>query len=200
MRKTLTAAGVTAGLLATSAFGLAVVDPFTAVAQEGSATTTAPDTTDTERPAPGDRIRAALQGLVDDGTLNAAQVDAVVTALDDARPDHGGRRHLGARLDGVAEILGIDDADLVTALRDGQTLAEIAAANDVSVDTVVEALVGQAEARIDAAVEAGRLTAEEATTKKAELTDRITAMVNGERPERAPFGGRGFGGRRGPGA
>ena len=93
-------------------------------------------------------------------------------------------KHLGV----AAEAIGIEVDALLEALRNGQTIAEVAQANSVEVQAVVDALVADATARLDEAVANGRLTQEEADEKKAELQERITARVNGEWPERAPEG------------
>ncbi|MGH9032661.1 MAG: hypothetical protein ACRDY4_12860 [Acidimicrobiia bacterium] len=100
------------------------------------------------------------------------------------RGPHGRGRHLEV----AAEAIGIEVDALREALREGQTMAEVAQANGVEVQAVVDALVADATARIDEAVANGRLTQEEADEKKAELQERITARVNGERPEGAPEG------------
>ncbi len=97
-----------------------------------------------------------------------------------------GHHHLPG-LEAAAEAIGISVGDLRTALRDGSTVAEVAAAHDVDVDAVIEALVADATARIDEAVADGRLDADRAEELKANLDERITAHVNGERPE-APDG------------
>ena len=88
------------------------------------------------------------------------------------------------RLTNLAEILGIDEDALKTALRDGQTIAEIAEANGVDVDSVVDQLVADATARLEERI--------------SELPTHIEDLVNGEleRP-RPPFGDR-HGGPGGP--
>ena len=64
---------------------------------------------------------------------------------------HGG--HGGPlALDTVATVIGIEADALRDALRDGQTLAEVAAANGVEAETLIDALVAEANERIDAAV------------------------------------------------
>jgi hypothetical protein len=107
-------------------------------------------------------------------------------------PDRGpgfGRGHFGAGLDAAAEAIGIESEELRTALRDGSTIAEVAESHDVDVQTVIDALVADAEAAIDQAVENGRIDEDRAAVIKENLPDRIEAMVNGE--------GR-FGGHDGP--
>ena len=147
----------------------------------------------------GSWVDDALSGLVEDGTLTQAQVDAVEQALEAARPEGGpgighhggpfGHFGRGARLDEAAEVIGIEVQELVDALRDGQTLAQIAEANGVQPQAVIDAMVAAAQERIDAAVEAGRLDEAEAAERTADLTERITELVNdgfqfgrGERP------------------
>lgn len=103
------------------------------------------------------------------------------------RPHHRHGR-FGAGLDAAAEAIGIESEELRAALRDGATIAEVAEANDVDVQDVVDALVADAEAMIDQAVEDGRLTEEEAAERKADLPERIEALVDGERPEGGRFG------------
>lgn len=99
-----------------------------------------------------------------------------------------GGHHLGAGLDAAAEVLGLSEEDLRTALKDGSTLAQVAETQGVAVDDVVAALVADAETRIDEAVADGQIDAERAAELKAELTERITQRVTEGRPE---------GGRRG---
>lgn len=96
---------------------------------------------------------------------------------------HGGR---GLGLDAAAEAIGLSAEDLRTALRDGATIAEVAEDNGVELQAVIDALVAEASAHLDEAVADGRLTEAEATERRADLEERITAMVNGERPAGAP--------------
>jgi hypothetical protein len=102
------------------------------------------------------------------------------------RPGHG-PRFLGARLEAAAEAIGITADELRTALEDGSTIAEVAEANGVDVQTVIDALVAEATARIEAAVADGSLDAQRADELQANLVERITAHVNGEgRPQGRP--------------
>ncbi|MCB0961820.1 MAG: hypothetical protein KDA98_00690, partial [Acidimicrobiales bacterium] len=74
------------------------------------------------------------------------------------------------------------------------TLADVAAAQGVDVQTVIDAMVADAQEHLATAVEEGRLTQEEADAKAADLVERITSLVNdgpperGERPADAPEG------------
>ena len=89
----------------------------------------------------------------------------------------------------AANAIGVDVQDLLTQLSDGSTVADVAGANSVDVQTVIDALVAEAEAHLDEKVADGDLTQAEADERLAEITDRITDMVNnGPSFERGGFG------------
>jgi hypothetical protein len=126
-----------------------------------------------------------LQELVDDGTITATQADAVATHLVEQMPDRGGRGHDGRHGGGrgvagtvVADALGITDEELRTALASGQTIAELAAAEGVDVQVVIDAMLAEVEQRLDDKVADGRITQEDADAKLTEATERITERVN----------------------
>jgi hypothetical protein len=105
-------------------------------------------------------------------------------------PCRGG--HRGRLLEPAAEAIGIEVDALREALQNDQTIAQVAQANNVDPQAVVDALVADVSARIDQKVADGDLTQAEADEKKAALPERMTALVNGEKPER-PEGPRGEG-------
>ena len=135
----------------------------------------------------GDWVSETLDVLVADGTISQAQADAVDQALDAARPElkrgprgpgrFGG--HFGPRigLDAAATAIGIDEDELRAALRDGQTIAEVAEANGVDVQVVIDAMVAAAQERIDEAIA-------DADGRSADVTERITELVNEGFPQR----------------
>jgi len=161
--------------------GATVLSPIVAGAQE-STTTTAPDG------AAGsgrvDRIRDALEALVTDGTITAAQANAVAEHLSATLPGPGGRflgrGHVLAGLDIAAETIGIERSVLVDALRDGQSIADVATANGTDPQAVIDAMVAAHQAKLDELVADGSMTAEEAAERSAGAVERITALVNGE--------------------
>jgi hypothetical protein len=129
---------------------------------------------------------SALAGGVMFGpVIAAAQEDGQEESTSDEgdRPCAGPR---GRHLEAAAQAIGIEVEALREALEGGQTIAQVAEANGVAVQTVIDALVADASAHLDEAVADGRLTQEEADAKKAELVERVTARVNGERPEGFP--------------
>jgi len=79
----------------------------------------------------------------------------------------------------VAKAIGISEADLLTALQGGQTVADVAKAHNVDIQVVIDALVADGQAELDAAVKAGTITQAQADAEKAELTQRATDQANG---------------------
>jgi hypothetical protein len=141
-------------------------------------------------------VQTVIDALVADAT---GRLEAAIDELPDRMaevvereglPDrggpggHGGLRGRGPVGDAVAEALGITEDELREAMQDGATIAEIAAANDVEVQAVIDALVTEATAHIDEEVAEGDLSEDDAADRKADLEERITAMVNGDRPDR----------------
>jgi hypothetical protein len=97
---------------------------------------------------------------------------------------HGGPRGHVLKLDAAAEALGISAEDMRDQLRNGKTIAQVAQERNVDVQRVIDAMVAEANARIDEKVQNGDLTADEANERKADLEERITELVN-EGPRRA---------------
>jgi hypothetical protein len=161
-----------------------------AALEDGQSIAQVAEANDVEVQAVVDAMVAAateqLEGVIDE--LPDRMAEVVEREGLPERPGHHRRGHFGAGLDAAAEAIGIESEELRAALRDGSTIAEVAEANDVDVETVVDALVADAEAHLDEAVEDGRLSEEEATERKADLPERIEALVNGERPAFGPAG------------
>jgi hypothetical protein len=98
------------------------------------------------------------------------------------------RRLLRGAAGVVTKTIGIDRPTLRQDLRNGQTIAQVATANNVDPQTVIDALVQAADRRIDTAVANGRLTPERAAKIKDRLPDRITHLVNNWHPRRVRQG------------
>jgi hypothetical protein len=84
----------------------------------------------------------------------------------------------------VIETIGIDRATLRRELLRGQTIAEIATANHVAPQAVVDALVVAFTEKLDAAAGSGRITTARAQTIEARLPARFTKLVNRWHPRR----------------
>jgi hypothetical protein len=195
--------GLTAGLLGGGAAGLVLTGSTLASAQVADVTGTVSDPAATTAPAKakGDWAKSALDPLVANGTITQAQEDAVIAALDAARPAHGlggkGGHHGFGNLSAAASALGMTEADLRTALEGGKSLATIAGENGIAVSKVVDALVAQLKTHLAEEVAAGKHTQAEADQILADAKTRIEAFVNGTAPAGGP--GFGFGGRGGRG-
>ena len=66
----------------------------------------------------------------------------------------------GDDLDAAAKAIGISTDTLRTDLRNGQTIAAVAEAKNVSTQTVIDAMVAAEKTELDAAVKAGHLTSD----------------------------------------
>ncbi len=124
-------------------------------------------------------LRTVLDDLVEEDVITEEQADRITSEFEERFEFRFGRRGT-PHLETAAEVIGIDIDDLVDQLREGASLADIAEANGSSAEAVVDALVADHEARLEAAVEAGRLSREEAEEIRAATAERIEAMVNGE--------------------
>jgi len=173
-----------------------------------------------EAPATLDDV---LDDLVQEGVITEDQAGIVGDRLREHRgqfrgPARGPHGFMG--LETAAEIIGIEVTELAEALRDGQSIAEVAG-SDATTQQVVDALVAEHTQRItdqmerlDQAVADDTIDPERAAEMKTHLEEqlagieeRVTAMVNGEYPEGCRFGpspgrpgfGQGRGQGRGPG-
>ena len=88
----------------------------------------------------------------------------------------------------LTDLLGLTQTELYELRAEGQTLAAIAAAKGVSEDTLVAALLQERQTVLQAAVEEGRLTQEQAELMLQNMGESIRLMVTTEN------GTRGFGG------
>ncbi|HSL73979.1 MAG TPA: hypothetical protein VK853_05915 [Ilumatobacteraceae bacterium] len=197
------ALGLAGGLLAGTAAGLVIGVPGLTGAAGDSLPTALVQQADEAEPTDttgnalerGTRLRQTLQELVDANTITAEQADAVTSHLVEQRPERGERgpgSHRrgpdmpgrGVAAEALTDVLGLDAETLRAQLREGATLAEIAADQGVDVQAVIDALVDAVEARVGAAVENGRLDQAEADDKLAAAEARITDMVTNGRPGR----------------
>jgi hypothetical protein len=127
---------------------------------------------------------SVLAELIKSGTITQSQADAISKKFDELRVKMEANKSVikAERNAHHAEIqalisstLGIDSATIKSRLEAGESLATIAGANK---GALVTALVTHATKEIDARVTAGKLTAAQATTLKANLTKQITKMVD----------------------
>jgi hypothetical protein len=159
-------------------------------------------------------LQQALSTLVGNGTITQKQSDAVSQQVQNLQKQHprpsfgafGGPGRMGGMgglaalgRDGLSQLataLKTTPQALMTDLRGGQTIAQIAKANGVDVSSLIATLEKDADARIQQEVTSGHLTQPQATKIEAGLATAITDLVNGTFAHGFAFG---FGGH-GPNA
>jgi hypothetical protein len=101
--------------------------------------------------------------------------------------------HFGEKLDPAAEYLGVTEEELRDALRSGKSLAEIAEEKGKSVDGLKDALLAEAQTRLNEAVAEENLTREQADRMLERLREGIDDLVNASFDNRFRFHFRGHG-------
>ena len=163
---------------------------------------------DALKAAAADQVDAALE----EGRLTQEEADALKERIESGetppffgpflaprfdqfpdRPLVPGPHFFEAKLSTAAEYLGLSEDEVRERLEAGSTLAEVAEAEDKSVDGLEQALLEAARERIDQAVEDGDLTQEQAERLLEGLEERIDHFVehaslhfHGEPGVRAP--------------
>jgi uncharacterized protein YidB (DUF937 family) len=136
-------------------------------------------------------LAAPVVAVAGVGAASAQTADDDVSGdgAEEQAPDHAPHgRHRGPKAGAFAEAIGVEADELRTALMDGQTIAEVAAANGVDIDSVIADLVAEAQARAE--------EHDVADFDVDQLTEKLTSVVNGEvdfseRGPRGPKGPRG---------
>jgi uncharacterized protein (DUF433 family) len=137
------------------------------------------------------RRRLVMTGVITGSMIAGAVIGAVAFApgIGLAAPGSDTGQEVAAVCAGVlgtgpiesaAEAIGIEPSALLAAIRDGQTVAEVAQANGVDPATVVDAIVANANDRLDQAVADGELTQEQADERAADVEEHATDFVNGD--------------------
>ena len=146
-------------------------------------------------PGSGERIGAeqlileALDPLLEDGTLNPDQADAVAGELAPlvARARYQDRtqqvvKQLGRLAAETAEVLGITPEKLAEQLESGMTLAEMALADGSSGDRLVDAVTDHIAAHLAVQVTAGKLDQTRADEVVARTAATLGDLVDVEHP------------------
>ena len=94
----------------------------------------------------------------------------------------------------LLELLGLEAEELKEAQKAGKSLAEIAEAQGVDKQDVIDLLVQEQANRVAEAVKAGKLTQEQADKLSENAVERITKQVESVKPAGDMGWGRGFGG------
>jgi len=159
-----------------------------------------------------DALKAVVGQALKDGKLTQTQADDANTRIDKQLFDkpmfgpfwgegrHGMGRGFGmerggfaggAEMDAAAAKLGMTTQDLMTELRSGKTLADVAKEKNVSADDLKAAIITAVTAQIDQAVTDGKLTQTQADQLKSKLDSQID--LNKSLPNGGGFKGPGHG-------
>jgi hypothetical protein len=134
-----------------------------------------------------DRVDAALAA----GQITQAQADAMKAAINAGKlplgfgygRGFGGGMHFGMHggqyLGAAATYLGLTEDQLRTQLDSGKSLADVAKAQNKSVDGLKQAIISSVQTELDQAVTDGRLTSAQRDQILADLKSRIDGIVNG---------------------
>lgn len=209
--KTTLATGALVGVLSLAVTGAAAFAAFQPAAlTEATVASARPDTASNvaaERDGPATAIAAILERLVQNGTITAAQKEAILAALREAkeRKGHGDRKpgegkdkgkdkgkHLQPRAvmgdlwKAASDYLGVERGQLMQQMKDGKSLGQIAnATSGKSRDGLIAAMVAAANAEIDDAVAKGKLTAEQAAKVKERVPGAVAKFVDATRTKPA---------------
>jgi DNA-binding CsgD family transcriptional regulator len=133
---------------------------------------------------------AGVLGLTGFASAQVARSNSAVVAKSD-RP---------SPIAEAVTALGMTEAELKTELQAGKSIADVAKAKNIDLDTVIAKLTAAFKAHLDEEVASGKHTQAEADAKLAEFKTRVTEMVNAPGlPMRGGKGGHGPGGHGGKG-
>ncbi|MCP4540915.1 MAG: hypothetical protein GY832_27585 [Chloroflexi bacterium] len=136
-----------------------------------------------------------IQQAVDDGRITQEQADERIAQIEEhmlkalesgslfgsgpgqGRGGPGGGRRGGPQPEVLAEALGLTVEELHEALSDGQTVAELAEAQGVAMEDLVDALMAPMLERIQQAVDEGRITQEQADEQIIQMEEHILQML-----------------------
>ena len=150
------------------------------------------------------------------GTVGAAYAQGPQPPVGDCPfygSDHGGQmgggwgwgRRGSSLVDVTAEATGLSEDEVIAALQEGQTPAQVAEAQGVDSQALVDAFLAGREAALEQAVSDGRLTQEQVDQMLAEMSDHLSERVTQPWTPRSfgagrmGHGGFGHGSRMGPG-
>jgi len=157
--------------------GLAIVALAVGVVLASSAISSAQEGTGTPTPSP------SASANDDSSSTPSASDDAndADDGSDSTEAEHGcaggGKHEVKAA---AAEVLGLSEDEVRQALRDGQSLAQLAEAQGMSVEDFRTALLENITADLQAKLDAGEITQEEFDEATADLNENLDDIINSE--------------------
>jgi hypothetical protein len=113
-------------------------------------------------------------------TSPSTQPAANSSGTSNAKTARRGTQRAALRI--AAKTLGLKPKDVLTGLCGGKTVAQLASQQGKSVSDVTNALDKAADARMEKAQKAGRITAAQATQRESQVNSRVTKLVNSYQP------------------
>ncbi|OBA07685.1 hypothetical protein A9P44_08970 [Paenibacillus polymyxa] len=89
----------------------------------------------------------------------------------------------------LLKLLKLSSSQLNTQLKAGKSLATIAKAQGVSVNSVIDVMVSDMKSKLATEKQNGKITASEYNQRVSNLEQMITDMVNGVKPSKPPVDG-----------
>lgn len=143
-------------------------------------------TVDQVKTAGKDAASSTVDDLVAQGKLTQAQATKLKDKISSGQ-GFGLRRFLQNRraakvkagiAKSAADAIGIDVSELRAAFQNGSSIAEVAGQHNVSVDAVKTGITDDAKAKLDAAVQAGKITQAREDTALQNLASKLDEIVN----------------------
>ena len=183
---------IAAGAFTTALVGGVALAGFQPFATSDGATVGGPTAGLAENAGPTNKLKTILDGLLTKGTITQAQEDAILQAIKDAAPTPrpnvkparpsipGVMSFVGDLTKAASDYLGMDLKTLLTQLRGGKSVAAVAngLAPAKNAAGLIAILTNTANAKLDQAVTANKITADQAATLKPKIAAEITTFVN----------------------
>lgn len=90
---------------------------------------------------------------------------------------HMGRGTMHRHIDEIAQFLGLDREELIKEIGEYETLADLAEANGVTAEDLIEFLQNESDQRVDELADSGRITDERAESIKDIRNEKIEEFV-----------------------
>ena len=139
-------------------------------------------------------VGMAIAGAIAGSTLGvpggvSAQSQAISVGMANVeRMQHEGTNGHGKNMEEVAAILKLTKEELRTQVRSGKTLAQIATTQKVDIKLVIDSIVTNIKTYIAEELASGEITQAQADKKLANVTTKVTEMVNNLPPARGERG------------
>lgn len=126
------------------------------------------------------KLKAALDALVAKGVITQTQENAIIEALKAEHKDHPRiREFVGDVAKASVDYLGLPADEVKKELRSGKSLGQIANVTPgKSRDGLIKFLDDAANKRIDAAVDAGKITKDQATELRTKVDGAMVRIVD----------------------